>query len=212
MTEPANRKIELLELLDWKRRFFALYAEIRAATDRAEAWERWRSVRDELFRTHPSSPLDQATRGAYPGIPCFEYDPELRVTASVEALDSEGVRIGSSGDEPIAFERFAAAHFALGGTDHALELYWLAAYGGGIFVPFRDATSGAETYGGGRYLLDTVKGADLGMEGDRLVLDFNYAYNPSCSYDPRWVCPLSPPANRLTAAIRGGERMPPTAS
>ena len=77
-----------------------------------------------------------------------------------------------------------------------------------MFVPFRDGTSGAETYGGGRYVLDTVKGADLGMDGERLVLDFNFAYNPSCSYDPRWVCPLSPPANRLPVAVRAGERMP----
>jgi hypothetical protein len=207
VSELATREIEVLELLDWKRRIFALYAEIRAAVDRAGAWEHWRSVRDELFRTHPSSPLDEAARRTYAGIPCFDYDPELRVTARVERLDSQGVRIGSSGDAPIAFERFAAAHFTLDGADHALELYWLTAYGGGIFVPFRDGTSGAETYGGGRYLLDTVKGADLGMDGDRLVLDFNYAYNPSCSYDPRWVCPLSPPANRLPVAIRAGERM-----
>jgi uncharacterized protein len=73
-------------------------------------------------------------------------------------------------------------------------------------VPFRDETSGVDTHGGGRYLLDTVKGADLGMDGHRLILDFNFAYNPSCSYDPRWVCPLSPPANRLPVAIRAGER------
>ena len=81
--------------------------------------------------------------------------------------------------------------------------------GAGIrnYTIFRDATSGDETYGGGRYLLDTVKGSDLGMQDGRLVLDFNFAYNPSCSYDPRWVCPLSPPANRLPVAIEAGERM-----
>jgi uncharacterized protein (DUF1684 family) len=73
-------------------------------------------------------------------------------------------------------------------------------------VPLRDATAGTTTYGAGRYLLDTVKGADLGMEGDRLVLDFNFAYNPSCAYDPRWVCPLAPPPNRLDVAIEAGER------
>jgi uncharacterized protein (DUF1684 family) len=87
-----------------------------------------------------------------------------------------------------------------------LELYWLEGYGGGVFLPFRDATAGAETYGAGRYLLDTVKGSDLGMQDGRLVLDFNFAYNPSCSYDDRWACPLAPPANRLEAVIRAGER------
>ena len=108
----------------------------------------------------------------------------------------------------MAFERVGVADFRLGDADCELELYWLDAYGGGLFVPFGDATSGDETYGAGRYLLDTVKGADLGMDGDRLVLDFNLAYNPSCAYDPRWACPLTPPANRLEIAVRAGERTP----
>ena len=67
-------------------------------------------------------------------------------------------------------------------------------------------TSGRSTYGAGRYLLDTVKGADLGIDGPRLVLDFNFAYNPSCAYDPRFVCPLAPPPNRLAVPIEAGER------
>jgi uncharacterized protein (DUF1684 family) len=187
---------------------FSLYAEVRAASDPVAAWQRWREVRDELFRTHPQSPLPEDERAAYPGVPCFDYDPALRLLAAVDPADSAETQIASSGEETIAFRRFARAQFELSGQERALELYWLTAYGGGVFVPFRDLTSGTETYGGGRYLLDTVKGSDLGMEGDQLVLDFNFAYNPSCSYDPRWVCPLSPPANRLPVAIRAGERMP----
>ena len=88
-----------------------------------------------------------------------------------------------------------------------LDVSWLEGYGGGLFVPFADATSGDETFGAGRYLLDTVKGADLGVEGDRLVLDFNFAYQPWCSYDGRWACPLAPPANRLEMRIKAGERL-----
>ena len=88
-----------------------------------------------------------------------------------------------------------------------LEVYWLAEYSGGVFLPFRDATGADETYGGGRYLLDTAKGADLGSAADgELILDFNFAYNPSCHYDPRWNCPLSPAANRLPVRIEAGER------
>ena len=128
--------------------------------------------------------------------------------ATVEPTPAVHTQIGSSGTEPIAFQRIARAVFELRAAEHALELYWLVGYGGGLFVPFRDETAGTETYGGGRYLLDTVKGTDLGTENGRLVLDFNFAYNPSCSYDPRWVCPLSPPANRLPVPIRAGERMP----
>ena len=68
--------------------------------------------------------------------------------------------------------------------------------------------TGRETYGGGRYLLDTVKGADLGFDGPRLVLDFNYAYHPSCAWDSRWSCPLAPPSNWLTEPVRAGELLP----
>lgn len=88
-----------------------------------------------------------------------------------------------------------------------LALFWIDVYGGGLFVPFRDGTSGNGTYGGGRYLLDTVKGADLGSTADgRLILDFNFAYHPSCHYDPRWSCPLAPRENWLAARIEAGER------
>lgn len=88
-----------------------------------------------------------------------------------------------------------------------LELYWIDVYGGGVFLPFRDATSGSSSYAAGRYLLDTVKGADLGGSRDRLIVDFNYAYHPSCAYDPRWLCPLAPRANWLPIAIEAGERL-----
>jgi uncharacterized protein len=196
---------ERLDLLDWKRRVFGLYADVREADDPFAAWDLWCGERDELFHSHPQSPLQPEARRAFRGLRYFEYDPGLRVAAEVAGLPVEATRIGSSGEEPIVFERFAEARFTLAGGGHRLELFWLAGYGGGVFLPFRDATSGAETYGGGRYLLDTVKGADLGPDGDRLVLDFNFAYNPSCCYDPRWVCPLSPPANRLPVAVRGGE-------
>jgi uncharacterized protein len=197
---------DLFELLDWKRQVFALYAALRADPDPAAGWARWRAGRDEIFGSHPQSPLLAEARQGFVGLDYFLYDPSLRVSAEVVALPIVATQIGSSGDEPISFDRFAEARFVLDGSEQTLELFWLTGYGGGLFVPFRDATSGSETYGGGRYFLDTVKGSDLGMDGDRLVLDFNFAYNPSCCYDPQWVCPLSPPANRLAVEIRAGER------
>jgi len=89
-------------------------------------------------------------------------------------------------------------------------VWWLGSYGGGVFVPLRDATSGRTTYGGGRYLLDTVKGADLGGSASDgvLVLDLNFAYNPSCAYDPAWACPLAPPGNVLAVEVPAGEGVP----
>jgi uncharacterized protein (DUF1684 family) len=129
------------------------------------------------------------------------------VLATVVPVDPETLDIATSQNAAIRFTRFGKARFELGGQRLALELYWLEGYGGGIWLPFADATSGTGSFGGGRYLLDTMKGADLGTEGGWLVLDFNFAYNPSCAYDPRWICPLAPPTNRLAVDIRAGERI-----
>ena len=111
---------------------------------------------------------------------------------------------------PARFRRIGSVEADLAGVRARLPVFWLEGYGGGLFLPFRDALAGRGTYGGGRYLLDTVKGADLGTSADgaRLVLDFNYAYNPSCAYDPRWSCPLAAPESRLAVAIEGGEGAP----
>jgi uncharacterized protein len=193
--------MEELELLDWKRRIFGLYAEIRSDPQPDRAWQRWRDVREELFRSHPQTPSADA-RLRY-----FDYDPALRVHGTVEVAERERREIATSGEEPYSFTRFARTRFELAGEQQSLDLYWLDGYGGGVFLSFVDATSGAETYGACRYLLDTVKGSDLGEHDGRLVLDFNFAYNPSCAYDPRWVCPLAPPGNRLPVAVRGGERV-----
>jgi uncharacterized protein (DUF1684 family) len=197
-----------LDLLDWKRRIFDLYREVRTAPDARVAWNHWRTGRDDLFAHHPQSPIPEAERSVFRGLPYFEYDPAWRVAADVRGAPSERYDIATSGEAAgsYAFDRFGVASFEVAGRTVELELYWLEGYGGGVFLPFRDTTSGRETYGAGRYVLDTVKGADLGEQDGRLVLDFNFAYNPSCSYDPRWVCPLAPPPNRLSVPIRAGER------
>jgi len=198
-----------LDLLDWKRQVFEVYGGIRSASNPRSAWEHWRARRDELFAAHPQSPLTEADRASFAGLPYFDYDPAFRVLGQVGPSPAESYEIATSGEAggSYAFTRFATARFELAGRDLALELYWLEGYGGGLFLPFRDLTSGKETYGAGRYLFDTVKGADLGTEDGRLVLDFNFAYNPSCAYDPTWVCPLAPPPNRLPVRIEAGERL-----
>jgi uncharacterized protein (DUF1684 family) len=195
-----------LELIDWKRHVFALYAEVRASGDPEFACRRWRAGRDHLFRWHSQSPLPAEERERFAGIPYLDYDPAFRALGEVVRGDDEMRDVGASGGETVRFRRFGSVRFRLAGAPQELALFWLEGYGGGVFLPFTDATSGRETYGGGRYLLDTVKGADLGEDDGRLVLDFNFAYNPSCSYDPRWVCPLSPPENRLAVEVLAGER------
>ena len=162
-----------------------------------------RATRDELFRTHLQSPLPVDERATFRGLPYFAYDPRFATRARVRRLAEERYDVPSSGEGVIPFVRIGAVDLEWG----SLEVFWLDAYSGGVFLPFRDATAGKTTYGAGRYLLDTAKSADLGAVGDELVLDFNFAYHPSCRYDPKWVCPLAPPGNRLTVSIEAGERM-----
>jgi hypothetical protein len=191
-----------LDLLDWKRRVFELYTRIRAYEEPELAWRDWRRTRDDLFASHPQSPLP-----GYRNLSYYDYDPELRVLADVVPADAAPEAVNGSAGSSILFRRFGLARFDLAGERRGLELYWLEGYGGGVFLPLLDGTSGRETYGGGRYLLDTVKGSDLGMADGRLVLDFNFAYNPSCAYDGRWACPLAPAANRLDLDVAAGERI-----
>ena len=117
------------------------------------------------------------------------------------------MQIGHSGEGATTFRPFGVARIRRQSVDLELVLYWLTGYGGGVFLPFRDGTSGTDTYGGGRYLLDTVKGADLGHTDDMVVLDFNYAYQTSCVKDDRWSCPLAPPENWMSVDVRAGERL-----
>lgn len=199
--------IAQLDLADWKRQIFELYGHVRRSPDPPAAWNHWRAVRDRLFAAHPQSPVPEEHRGGFGGLRYFDYDPAARVLADIVESRPCHADIPTSGDSAYRFTRFALARLELLGRRVELELYWLEGYGGGIFLPFGDTTNGVETCGEGRYLLDTVKGADLGTEQGRLVLDFNFSYNPSCVYDPRWVCPLVPPPNRLALPVRAGERL-----
>jgi uncharacterized protein len=197
-----------LQLLSWRRETFALYLDVRRGADPAAAWAAWREGRDRLFRDHPQTPLEPGTAESFRGLGYFGYDPAFRVSAAVEREEERPLRLTASSGEPIAFRRFARAIFALCGTACELPLYWLEGYAGGLFLPFADATSGDLTFGAGRYLLDTAKGADLGVAEGRLVLDFNFAYNPSCAYRASWSCPLPSAESRLPVAVRAGELAP----
>ena len=199
---------DALDLLDWKRQVFALYEQVRASSDRRSAWELWRTRRDRLFREHPQSPLPAERRADFPGCTYFEYDPRARVLARVEPSEPVRCNVVASSGAAFPFSRIGRARFALAGGEHSLMLLWNEGYGGGLFVSFQDETSGREAYRGARYLLDTVKGADLGTNGGSLVLDFNFAYNPSCAYDSTWVCPLAPPESRLPVPVLAGEQAP----
>jgi uncharacterized protein len=205
----ADLLADHIGLWDWRRRIAELYAEIRAFDDPEFAWRLWRDTRDELFRAHPLSPLDEHRRRDFGGLALFDYDPAFRCVVDLAPVaNAEAQALSGGRDGYVQLIPFARTDGLLDRLGGELTLYWLGGYGGGVFLPFRDATTGGATFGGGRYLLDGIKGADLGMDAERrAVLDFNFAYNPSCAYSARWICPLAPPENALPVAIHAGERL-----
>jgi hypothetical protein len=201
-----------LDLADWRRRVAAAYDALRD-DPRAEPARLlgFRAAKDRLFLSHPSSPVPAAGRRDFRGLAYWRYSPDLALRAPLEPdPDAPPLDVPRSGTgPPMPYVRIGWVSFAVDGTPARLAVYWLNEYAGGIFIPFRDATSGKESYSGGRYLWDSGKGADLGSQHDELVIDFNYAYHPSCVYDPAWSCPLAPPENWLPVPIRAGERLAP---
>jgi uncharacterized protein (DUF1684 family) len=210
-----------------------------AETDVPAALAHWRATRERLYRDHPQSPVPAARRAAFRAVhfdhdPAlrFHVPVEAIETTGTDAADGlDGatpidfgtgpgasapatapagpVQLPVSGGGLMAFRRFGAMTVPFPAGARRLEVYWMEGYAGGLFLPFRDATNGSETYGAGRYLLDAAKSADLGGDAGNgtLVLDFNFAFQPSCAHDPKWACPLAPPANRLDLPVRAGERL-----
>ena len=196
---------EVLALADWRRAVAELYAAARREPDPQRGHELWRLGRDELFMRHPQSPLTSDDSRRATGLRYYPYDPALRFTAELRPGAGPHTLRPDTSDGHVRLSR--VGHVSIAELDVDLGVWWLAHYGGGLFVPVRDGTAGSETYGGGRYLLDTIKGADLGQQDDRLVIDFNFLYHPSCFYNSAWVCPLAPEENSTPVPIRAGERL-----
>lgn len=192
-----------MTLLGWRRTVAGLYSDARGAADPADGWGGWRAGRDDLFATHPDSPVRH--RATFTGLRYAPYDPALRFVVPVEWAPGVRIAVPTGTDGVVPFTRIGRVDLPRLG---ALDVWWFSSYGGGLFLPFRDPTCGAGAYGGGRYLLDTVKGADLGGDAHALVVDLNFAYNPSCAYDEAWACPLPPPGNVLAAPVAAGELTP----
>jgi uncharacterized protein (DUF1684 family) len=206
LAEAAAAAQALLDLVDWRRRVGDLYRITGPG-----ALERFRGSRDDLFRTHPQSPIEPEERDGFAGLRYFPHDPAYRVRALMEPGDGAELVIETGGEDgAVRYRRAGTLTFRINGEPCRLTVLSLVQYAGGLFVPFRDATAGRETYGGGRYLFDTAKDTDgLVLEitpgSSELTIDFNYAYNASCAYSPRWACPLAPPENHLRIPVRAGE-------
>ncbi len=204
----SQSDIRTLQLADWRRRMAELYGRVRNAPSPSDAWQLWCHTRNDLFRHHPQSPIPEAIRSDYAAIPCFDYDANLRFQVDIASLEDRTPESVEIGEGVIRLRPALETKGLISSLGKELTIYWIEAYGGGLFLPFRDATSGEETYGGGRYLLDSIKSADLGMTRDgKMVLDFNFAYHPSCAHNADWMCPLAPMQNTLLVPIRAGERL-----
>ena len=206
---------DYLDLYDYRCRVAEMYRTRKQATldgeDSATVLQRFRQSRDELFAKHSQSALDQEQKRQFQGLRYFPYNPAMCIEADLEKdVEPLLLSVAMNAQETMTMTTIARLHFTLESVKVALSLYWLNIYGGGLFLPFRDTTSPSKSYGGGRYLFDTIKGSDFlpvpGASGnERILLDFNYAYNPSCAYNDRWVCPLAPIENRLKVPVRAGE-------
>jgi len=206
---------DYLDLYDYRCRVAEMYRARRqamlAGVDAATILQRFRETRDELFAKHAQSALDVEQKQKFKGLRYFPYNPAMCVEADIDTdVELVQLSVAMNAEETMTMTTVGRLHFKLEDASVALSLYWLNIYGGGLFLPFRDTTSPEESYGGGRYLFDTIKGSDFlpapgALRNERILLDFNYAYNPSCAYNDRWVCPLAPVENRMKVAIRAGE-------
>ena len=170
--------------------------------------DEFRAEKDEFFREHPQSPLTPEQRSSFGGLTYFPENPDLALRAELitEGVDRQEriVMQTTTGDQQ-DYHRAGTIEFDIGGERARLTLYSSPDMHD-LFLPFRDATSGAETYGAGRYLEVDPPDAD-----GRVVVDFNYAYSPSCAYNPNWSCPIPPGENWVKVPIRAGEKTFPGA-
>ena len=176
----------------------ALESAIQVGVTRTEL-EEFRSEKDDFFAHDPRSPLTAEERKGFKGLAYFEQNPSLVINGTIDRNVSTGVvRMATTKGREQVYRPYGVVHFTVDGEPAQVTLY-TADDSHELFLPFRDATSREESYGGGRYL-------DLHTHGDEVLIDFNYAYNPFCAYNPEWECPLPPADNWLKVPIRAGEK------
>jgi len=195
------------ELADWRRQVSELYVAVRAQDDPERAHALWRSGRNALFRAHPQSPLPPGDPLREAGVPYWAYDPALRFELPLLPAPGPEQLLAHAGRNEGTTLRLVGHIELPAPLGVTIGVWWLQQYAGGLFLPLRDGTAGETSYAGGRYILDTAKGADLGGTASTLVVDLNFLYHPSCRYASQWHCPLAPPANIIAAPVQAGERL-----
>jgi uncharacterized protein len=168
----------------------------------SEYIEALRRQKDLFFRSDPASPLAMEARENFQGLRYYEYNPELDLVVTVQRFASgDHIPVYTTTDELRSYRRYGEFTFTVDGVEARLTIYETP---NGFFLPFVDAGAGRETYPAGRYLEPEP------LTEDTFRVDFNLAYNPFCVYSDGWSCPITPAENRLTVAIRAGEKLPDT--
>lgn len=165
-----------------------------------------REEKDRFFAEHDQSPIPPEDRDAFDGLDYFDPDPTYRVTATVTVHDDpDPVELDTTADQTVRYLRVVTLEFEIDGETHELHGYRQERDDSDtLFVPFRDKTTGQQTYEGGRYM-ELEPERDL-QNGDEITLDFNLAYTPFCAYSDTFACPLPPEENWLDTTIEAGER------
>lgn len=181
---------------------------------------RYRRQKDQFFATERQSPIPEDQRDGFDGLSYFEPDATFRVEATVEPVDGEEtITMDTSVDTEVDYRRVARLRFELDEEEYTLVGYQQAdGESNSLFVPFRDKTTGQQTYGAGRYMEFEVgdeegtagegDSADLLADVETVTLDFNLAYHPFCAYNDAFACPLPPEENWLDAVVDAGEKLP----
>ena len=206
--------MSLLSLINWRREIFSIYDEVRSEEDGIVAWNIWKDKREKLFKFHFESPtFDPNKQSGFNDVPVlYSYNQKFSLFSKFEQIsNSEIIQLNTDEYSITRLKPFIKTTNLRDFLGIELTVFKIEGYGGGLFLPFTDSgcKSGGAHYEGGRYLIDTVKGADLGeLKTDELRLDFNFSYNPSCSYNSKWTCPILKDYNRISILVDAGEKKP----
>ena len=206
--------MSLLSLINWRREIFSIYNEVRSEKDGIVAWKKWKDKREKLFKCHPESPtFNPNKQSSFNNVPVLHpYNKKFSLFSKFEVIsNSEIIQLKTDENSITRLKPFIKTTNLKNHLGIELTIFKIGGYGGGLFLPFTDSgcKSGGIHYEGGRYLIDTIKGADLGeLKTDELRLDFNFSYNPSCSYNSKWTCPVINYYNSIPVFVDAGEKKP----
>ena len=167
---------------------------------------RLRAQIDDFLAQHPQSPIRWEEKGGFAGLNYYEEEGALRFTAVLESFsdDEPLIEMQTSTGDVRHYRRWGRFSFVVDGEEAALTIY-SDPQGHDLFMPFKDATNGKETYGAGRYM-DNHRPGLVMVSSTEIEVDFNFSYNPYCAYNSSYSCPLPPRENWLKVPIRAGEK------